>query len=494
MKAAIAAAILLAAALPSAFLSPALATTPPAADPRPHAPLPPAQRIVTEPRTPDYRFRNIPFTLSSWDSNNWAVEAKVTGWATAEGRRLILTFVDPLLLRRTDPKQKNPPNVITAVQVLLVVDGTTSFSTVASGAKVPVGKPLPPGTEPLEIELPEQMSIELPDDPRGPLAPGLANTFLKLSVVMPGEDEKGVTHAEYRWVYADGNRTLFADLLVEGGHKAVCARADTLRRAFDWDCPERVKELVAAGANPHALDARPQKEEPRDSPLEEAVRKNNLPAVLALLAAGADPNRRTYVYTPFELAASEGRTEFIEPMLKAGAMRDVVGDHGFTPLMLAVHYNHAATVAALLRAGVDPNRGATNRKDPFWNGQTPIMYAVRAEQAEVRSLLIDAGASPTRSMPNGFNAFMLAAEQDGLHAFREFVAMGIAVNTPGDRGYFEGITPFMSTAVRSDVKNMEAMVKLGADPRTRDKQGRDALYWARHFKREENAAWLERRR
>jgi ankyrin repeat protein len=340
--------------------------------------------------------------------------------------------------------------------------------------------------------MPEELVIELDEEPRGPLSPGLANAFLKLAVILPGRDDKGVAHAEWGHCYSDGARTMFADFLVEGGHKAVCARADTLRRAFDWDCPERVQQLVAAGANPHALDARPQREEPRNSPLEEAVRKNDLAAALALLAAGADPNRRTDVYTPFELAASEGRTDFIEPMLLVGATRDAVGDHGFTPLMLAVHYNHPATVAALLRAGADPNRPATNRKEPFWNGQTPLAYALRAEQAEVRRLLLDAGASPTRSMPNGFNAFLLAAEQDGLHAFREFVARGIAVNTPGDRDYFHGITPFMSTAVRSDVKNMEAMVKLGADPRLRDRQGRDALYWARRFQRAENAAWLER--
>ncbi len=480
----------------AAFLSPALATSPPPTTDGQFPSrsfLPPPQRIEAEkPRKPDYRFPAFPFTLSTWDSNNWAVEARVSGRVRAEGRRLILTFGDPLLIRRTNPKQKNPPSVITSVQVLLAVDRSTSFSTIARSARIPVGKPLPAGREPLEVEMPEEITIELDEEPRGPLSPGLANTFLKLAVILPGRDDKGVAHAEWGYCYSDGGRTMFSDLLVEGGHKAVCAKADTLRRAFDWNCPERVQQLVAAGANPNALDARPQREEPRDSPLDVAVRKKDLAAAVVLLAGGADPNRRTDAYTPFELAAFNGRSVFIEPMLRAGARRDEVGDHGFTPLMLAVHANHPATVAALLRAGVDPNQRATNKKEPFWDGQTPLMYALHADQAEVRRLLLAAGANPTLAMPNGFNAFLLAAEQDGLHAFKQFLAQGIAVNAPGDRGFFHGITPFMSTAVRSDVKNMEAMVKLGADPRLRDRKGRDALSWARQFERKENAAWIER--
>jgi ankyrin repeat protein len=452
-----------------------------------------ADRIAVPPaRKPDYHFKAIPFTLSSWDSNSWAVEARVSGLVRAEGRRLILTFGDPAVIRRTNPDAKDPPTVITSLQVLLVIEKPTSFSSIARSAPVPVGRALPTGRSALEVEMPEEMTIELEDEPWGPLSPGLANTFLKLAVTMPGRDDKGVEHAHWASCYADAPRTLFADLLVDGGHKAVCARADTLRRAFDWDCPERVQQLVAAGANPHALDPVPQREEPRNSPLEEAVRKGDLAAAKLLLRAGADPNRRTHVYTPFELAASDGLAAFIEPMLEAGAKRDALGEHGFTPLMLAAYYNHPGVVAALLRAGVDPNQPATNRKDAFWDGQTALMYALRPEQSEVRRLLHDAGASPVRSMRNGFNAFLLAAEQDGLHAFREFLARGIAVNTPGDRDYFNGITPFMSTAVRSDVKNLEAMVKLGANPRLRDKQGRDALYWARHFKRTENAQWIER--
>jgi ankyrin repeat protein len=438
---------------------------------------------------PDYRFGAVPFNLSSWDSNDWAIEVKASGLVRAEGRRLILTFGDPVLIRRSNPRQRNPPSVITNIQVLLVVENRT----IARSEKVTIATALPPGREVLEIEMPEEMAIELDEEPRGRLSPGLANANLRLSVSLPGRDDKGVERPEWGYCYAEGPRTLFADMLVAGGHKSVCARADTLRRALDWDCPERVQQLVAAGANPRALDPTPRSEE-RDTPLEEAVRKNDLKSALALLAAGADPNLRADVYTPFELAAYQGQTELIEPMLKVGAVRDAVGPHGFTPLMLAANFNHPATVTALLRAGADPNQRATNKTDPFWEGQTALMYAMRAEQAEVRHVLLDAGADPTRSMANGFTAFLLAAQQAGLNAFREFLERGVPVNKPGDRGLFEGITPFMSAAVGSDVKNMEALITLGADPRLRDKKGHDALYWARQFKRAGNAAWLERYR
>ncbi|APV50148.1 hypothetical protein BWI17_10915 [Betaproteobacteria bacterium GR16-43] len=460
-------------------------------------PPPPVRDLVggvapaARPEGPDYRFAAIPFSLSSWDSSSWAVEGKVSGLVRAEGRRLVLTFGEPALLRAV-PMGKDKPPRITGVRFLLVVDGKTSFNSRSTTELVPVGTTLPASGESFEVELPEEMTLEIGSEARGVLAPGLANTFLKMEIVMPGRDDKGVERAEWATCYADSSKTLFADRLVPGGHAAVCAKANTMRLALDWKCHGRVQDLVAAGANPHELESPPPTGAKRDTPLEEAVRAGDTNAVRTLLAAGADPNRVTHTYSPFELAATEGRVDLLEAMLRFGARRDAVGAHGYTPLMLAVHFNHPDAVRFLLRSGVDPNQQVPSQ-DPFWNGQTPLMHALRADQSEVRRLLFDAGANPARSMPNGFTALLLAAEQPGLDAFRFFLERGLRANAPGDRGYFAGITPFMSTAVRSDVKNMEEMLALGADPRLKDREGRDALYWAKHFKRDENAAWLERR-
>src|SRR5215471_5910265 len=106
---------------------------PPSRDPAfqsrsPVAPPAPAKSATAS--KPDYRFAAVPFSLSSWDSNDWAIEAKATGLVRGEGRRLILTFGDPVTLRRSDPAQRNPPTVVTSVQVLLVVESEGAFRTV----------------------------------------------------------------------------------------------------------------------------------------------------------------------------------------------------------------------------------------------------------------------------------------------------------------------------------------------------------------------------
>ena len=79
-----------------------------------------------------------------------------------------------------------------------------------------------------------------------------------------------------------------------------------------------------------------------------------------------------------------------------------------------------------------------------------------------------------------------------MHAFREFLARGHPVNASTQQGFFAGKTPFMSVAVRSRPEDLDALVRLGADPRLKDRSGHDALFWTKQFGREENVKWIER--
>lgn len=120
------------------------------------------------------------------------------------------------------------------------------------------------------------------------------------------------------------------------------------------------------------------------------------------------------------------------------------------------------------------------------------MHALEEEKADVRRLLLDAGANPLHPTADGFSPFLYASEHPRMHAFKEFLARGYPVNASTAQGFFAGKTPFMSVAVRSRREDLDELVRLGADPRLKDRSGNDALYWTRRFGREENAQWIER--
>ena len=112
--------------------------------------------------------------------------------------------------------------------------------------------------------------------------------------------------------------------------------------------------------------------------------------------------------TPLYEAASNGHTEMVVALLKAGADPNAGNAHGFgtlvssTPLGAAVMNSNTETVAALLAAGANPNTRVTFAMGMFiWF--TPLYYAglsaSRSGSTEIVAALIKAGAEVSaRSM------------------------------------------------------------------------------------------------
>ena len=86
-------------------------------------------------------------------------------------------------------------------------------------------------------------------------------------------------------------------------------------------------------------------------------------------------------------AAFWASPEKLAEILPRGADVNVRSENGYTPLMFASIYNHAATVKFLIEAGADPNARNVN-------GDTPLLLAVRTHDAGVIKALIEGGADP----------------------------------------------------------------------------------------------------
>lgn len=93
-----------------------------------------------------------------------------------------------------------------------------------------------------------------------------------------------------------------------------------------------VRRLVAQGQDPNARDG------VNDwSPLEHAIHKRQPAAVVALLDAGADPNRAdSRGITPLMMAAGYGYTDIVQILLKRGADPRLRDRDGATALDFAI--------------------------------------------------------------------------------------------------------------------------------------------------------------
>ncbi len=156
---------------------------------------------------------------------------------------------------------------------------------------------------------------------------------------------------------------------------------------------------------------------PRTVLLSRAIQLSQPVMVDLLLEHKIPVNDSGSVTTPLFAAAGAGDPVLVERLLKLGAnpreggtapassgppgpnrqeLIDSVwqGFAGSTPLHAAVRYGHTACIAALLKAGADPN--AVNE-----NGWTPLQVAAKRGSVDVVNQLIEAGARPGPPAPGG---------------------------------------------------------------------------------------------
>lgn len=243
--------------------------------------------------------------------------------------------------------------------------------------------------------------------------------------------------------------------------------------------------------------------------LSEAVLRDDVPAVKAAIAGGADPNAAIVTDKPgregmtalihaayegkpdtlralldskvkIEARTEDGRTALmyaagwgdaskVKLLLDAGARTDARAADGWTALMWAAARGEPASVKALVQAGADVN--AANK----WR-QTALMAASRAGSAEKVAMLLEAGASAAAVDMNGDTALSIGAAGDTPVPVIETLAKAGAPINSTDA---DGVTPIMKAAERGDAEMVAALLKLGADVRVKDKaNGWTVKEWA----------------
>ncbi len=110
---------------------------------------------------------------------------------------------------------------------------------------------------------------------------------------------------------------------------------------------EQIQELIAAGAD---IDERAGR---RGTPLMFAISKGQHDAAVALIAAGADVNRKTRSGAALHIAALKDDQAMIDALAGAGADIEVASSDGLTPLHFAASVGKVKAARALVALGAN---------------------------------------------------------------------------------------------------------------------------------------------
>jgi ankyrin repeat protein len=256
-----------------------------------------------------------------------------------------------------------------------------------------------------------------------------------------------------------------------------------------------VNALVAQGADVNAADAT------GATPLMYAALYAGPECLTALIDRGASVNAaNAYGSTPLMRAAA--RTENVKLLVRRGADVNARASDDVTAVVATARYSNVDAMQFLIASGAD-TRSQTTRTDLLTAAyfattpairdalrsagivvksnadvKGPVLNRSRGDLAALASLL-DAGIDPNEQVPLitlSLPSFFLAAREGQLSALKAFVKAGIDPIVSGPKGW----TALM-LAAGSDTPNtavMQYLLDRGADVNAVDEDGKSALDWA----------------
>jgi uncharacterized protein len=331
------------------------------------------------------------------------------------------------------------------------------------------------------------------------------------------------------WAAEAGDLELVTALLRAGATNAANRYGTTpLELAAENGDPKVVDALLQAGAD--AKGASPEGE----TLLMTASRTGNLETMRLLLARGADPNaqERWFGETALMWAAAQNHADAVRMLLEAGAKVDLAGKKmefarkvggqttlpvgSMTPLMYAVRSGALAAAQALVEGGA-----TLDAQDP--DGTTATILAIINGHYDVAAMLVEKGANPNIADSAGMAALYAAVDMHTLpfmhgrpypkpsgrlgveDMVKVLLAHGADLNqklkspllrrhnSTSTQSLGEGTTPLLRAAASGDVALMRLLLKAGADPAAKQKNGTTMLMLASGFGRrgDHNADALE---
>ena len=205
--------------------------------------------------------------------------------------------------------------------------------------------------------------------------------------------------------------------------------------------------LLEAGADPNATLLN------GETALMTCSRTGDVTAVRALVARGADVNRKEPVHdqTALMWAAAGRHADVVGALISAGA--DVRAR--------SRAYAQTVTSEVTQRAG----REALNYTVPR-GGSTPLLFAARSGDVESARRLVEAGADVNDALPNGMTALVEAA-----HSGQEDVAMLLVEKGADPNASGAGYTALHAAVLRSGLRLVNALLAHGANPNLRMTKG-----------------------
>jgi ankyrin repeat protein len=192
------------------------------------------------------------------------------------------------------------------------------------------------------------------------------------------------------------------------------------------------------------------------------------------LSARVDINARDHLdYTPLMDAVRAGRLDICRRLMDRGADVNASTHTGLTPLMVAVLTGDESAVRLLLSRGAAVD-------GPTCSGRTALMVACYVGNDELAAVLLEAGSNVNARSRQGVTPLIDAAASTPptprtLRLIRRLSDAGAAINTADN----DGATALMEAAKSNSGPVIALLVSLGADMRTRDRLGRDAVAIAR---------------
>jgi ankyrin len=213
---------------------------------------------------------------------------------------------------------------------------------------------------------------------------------------------------------------------------------------------------------------------PQEPELFSKVRDNDINAVKALIAAGADVNYQNddmMGYTALGLATD---TAMMKVLISAGAgINHPDKKTGYTPLMNALNGNNIDLAGFLIRQGADFNIKAND-------GATALILACGVS-SELAKLFLEKGADIHARTDRGMGVFTqcvmagLMGERVSYEFAEYLLSKGAEIDEANTTEYYGGYTPLFWAVQYNDEKLVRFLVKNGANVNATSTKGKTPL-------------------